>query len=96
MAELLPVVLGPEDVGVPKPDPAMLIEGCRRLNVPLSEGLYIGDMIVDVQAAKAAGLPVWLVNAGLAGTEDPRAAGPERILDHFTEIADLLLDQEQV
>jgi len=89
-------VLGPEDVGVPKPDPAMLIEGCKRLGVPISEGLYVGDMIVDVQAAKAAGLPVWLVHVGLAGTTDPRSAGPERILDRFTEIADSLLDQETV
>ena len=96
LAQLLPVVLGPEDVGVPKPDPAMLIEGCRRLNVPLSEGLYIGDMTVDVLAAKAAGMPVWLVNVGLAGTEDPRNAGPERVLERFSDIAELLLDQEQV
>ncbi len=94
LAELLPVVLGPEDVGNPKPDPAMLIEGCRRLGVPISEGLYIGDMNVDVFASKAAGLPVWLVNAGLAGTEDPRLAGPDQILNHFSEIADLLFVQE--
>ena len=94
LAELLPVVLGPEDVGVPKPDPAMLIEGCKRLGVPIAEGLYVGDMIVDVQAAKAAGLPVWLVHVGLAGTIDPRSAGPERILDRFAEIAELLLAQE--
>ncbi len=92
LAELLPVVLGPEDVGVPKPDPAMLVEGCQRLGVPRSEALYVGDMVVDVQAAKAAGLPVWLVHVGLAGSEDPQAAGPDRILDRFADIADLLLD----
>ena len=89
-ADVLPVVLGPEDVTAPKPDPAMLIEGCRRLGVPMSEGLYVGDMIVDVLAAKAAGLPVWLVNVGLAGTEDPRAAGPDRILTGIAEMAELL------
>ena len=90
LAGLLPVVLGPEDVGVPKPDPAMLIEGCKRLGVPVSEGLYVGDMVVDVQAAQAAGLPVWLVHVGLAGVEDPRDARPDRILKDFAEMADLL------
>ena len=94
LADTLPVVLGPEDVGVPKPDPAMLIEGCKRIGVPLSEGLYIGDMIVDVQAAKAAGLPVWLVHIGMAGTEDPRDAGPDRILKDFAEMAELLPELE--
>ncbi len=90
LAELLPVVLGPEDVGVPKPDPAMLLEGCRRLGISHSEGLYIGDMVVDVQAAQAAGMPVWLVHVGMAGTEDPRDAGPDRILKDFAEMAELL------
>ena len=90
LSDVLPVVLGPEDVAAPKPDPAMLLEGCRRLGVPPSEGLYVGDMVVDVLAAKAAGLPVWLVNVGLAGTEDPRPAGPDRILADFAELAELL------
>ena len=94
LAELLPIVLGPEDVGAPKPDPAMLIEGCKRLGIPLSDGLYIGDMVVDVRAARAAGLPVWLVNVGLAGTDDPRSAGPDRVLNRFEEIDELLFAQE--
>ena len=90
LADVLPVVLGPEDVGLPKPDPAMLIEGCRRLGVPISDGLYVGDMVVDVQAARAAHLPVWLVHVGMAGIEDPRDAKPDRILKDFAEMAELL------
>ena len=80
-------VLGPEDVGGrPKPDPAMLLEGCRRLSVSPDSTVYVGDMIVDVQAGKAAGIPVWLVHAGLAGGEDPTTAGPARVLADFVEI----------
>ncbi len=90
LSDVLPVVLGPEDVGAPKPDPAMLAEGCRRLGVEISEGLYIGDMVVDVQAARNAGLPVWLVHVGLAGIADPRDAQPDRILKDFAELAELL------
>ena len=83
-------VLGPEDVGVPKPDPAMLVEGMRRLGVTAAEAVYVGDMAVDVHTAQAAGVPVWLVLGGAAGTEDATVAGPDRVLTSFAELLDLL------
>ena len=83
--------LGPEDAGgKPKPDPTMLLEGCRRLGVTPAETVYVGDMIVDVEAGKAAGIPVWLVNIGEAGNEDPRTAGPDRVLSEFSELTSLI------
>lgn len=83
--------LGPEDVsGRPKPDPAMLLEACRRLGVQPEETVYVGDMIVDVQAGKAAGIPVWLVHIGMAGVQDPRTAHPDRVLNEFRELAELI------
>ena len=72
--------------GPGKPDPAMLLEGCRRLSVSADSTVYVGDMTVDVEAGKAAGIPVWLVHIGLAGNDDPRAAGPARVLGDFAEI----------
>jgi len=84
-------VLGPEDVGnQPKPHPAMLLEGLARTGASKSDAVYVGDMAVDVQTAKAAGIPVWLVLGGAAGHEDATACGPDRILAHFAELLPLL------
>jgi phosphoglycolate phosphatase len=83
-------VLGPEHVIAPKPNPAMLLEGCRRLKVSEKNAVYVGDMSVDVEAARRAGLPVWLVPGGAAGTDAAAAAGPDRVLTSFAEILDLL------
>ena len=84
-------VLGPDDVdGNAKPHPAMLLEAARRLGVAPSEALYVGDMAVDVHAARAGGLPVWLVPGGAVGRENPLDAGPDRALKDFAELADLL------
>lgn len=91
LAEILPVVLGPEDVGSPKPDPAMLLEGVKRLYLGADEVVYVGDMSVDVLAAKAAGLPVWLVHVGQAGTDDPRKWEPDAVLDRFEQIAERII-----
>ncbi|MGL6097859.1 MAG: HAD family hydrolase, partial [Fimbriiglobus sp.] len=90
LAPVFADVLGPDDVGAAKPDPAMLLEGLRRLGVSRDETVYVGDMAIDVRTAKAAGIPVWLVPGGAAGMECPRAAGPDRMLGSFPEISELL------
>ncbi|MFO0846986.1 MAG: HAD-IA family hydrolase [Gemmataceae bacterium] len=90
LAPVFDAVLGPEDVGAPKPDPAMLVEALRRLGATAAEAVYVGDMAVDVHTAKAAGVPVWLVLGGAAGVEDAAAAGPDRVLASFAELLDLL------
>jgi phosphoglycolate phosphatase len=84
-------VLGPEDAGNrPKPDPRMVLEGARRLGVSPAESVYIGDMDVDVETGKAAGIPVWIVRGGALGDTGALDAGPERVLNSFAELLDLL------
>ena len=94
LGEYFACVLGPDDVGGrAKPDPAMLLEGLNRLEVSTSEAAYVGDMIVDVQTARAAGVPVWLVLPD--GNESPAPVldsdgVPDRVLDSFAEVLELL------
>lgn len=87
LADYFAQVLGPDDVhGCAKPDPAMLLEGLRRLEVSSREAIYVGDMVVDVRTARAAGVPVWFVPTG---TTEP-GAEPDRVLTSFAELLDLL------
>ncbi len=84
-------VLGPDDVGdQPKPHPAMLLEGLRRVQASPVETIYVGDMLVDVQTARAASVPVWLVLGGAAGHDDAVSYLPDRVLANFTELLPLL------
>jgi phosphoglycolate phosphatase len=84
------VVLGPEDVAWPKPAPDMLLEGLRRLNVPAAAALYIGDMAVDVESARAAGVQVWVVATGSDDGAVLVRAGPDCILADLYQLAGLL------
>jgi phosphoglycolate phosphatase len=91
LARYFTCVLGPEDVdNRPKPDPAMLLEGLKRLEVSRVEAVYVGDMAIDVHTAQAAGVTVWLVPGGAEGEESATAAGPDRVLRGFTELLSLL------
>lgn len=69
-AELRVVVGG--DRGLPgKPDPATLLAASTALGVDPSSCVYIGDSLVDVRAARAAGFRAALVYAPLDALELP-------------------------
>ncbi len=54
--------------GVEKPDPRIFINACKKLNLPVQNCYYVGDIYsIDVIGAKAAGLhPVLIDKTGLA------------------------------
>jgi 2-phosphoglycolate phosphatase len=93
LGEYFTAVLGPDDVaGRAKPDPAMLLEGLTRLGVSASDSLYVGDMIVDVQTARAAGVPVWIISTDGTGEFAPVEGEPrpDRVLRSLAELPALI------
>jgi 2-phosphoglycolate phosphatase len=90
IASYLDIVLGPEDVPHPKPAPDMLRAGLSRLNVPAEQALYVGDMAVDIQTARAAGVSVWVVPTGSDEIETLRQAHPDRLLRDLADLRELV------
>lgn len=88
--ELMPplaVAVGPGP-GLPaKPDPSMVRRVLAELGTEPSRALYVGDMGVDVATARAAGLPVWVLATGSSTRNELEAAGPDKILDRFGDLA---------
>jgi 2-phosphoglycolate phosphatase len=87
IAPLLEVVLGPEDVARPKPAPDMLIAALQRLDVSAAEALYVGDMSVDVETARDAGVKVWVVTTGSEERDALERARPDRLFTNLKEMA---------
>jgi 2-phosphoglycolate phosphatase len=79
-------VIGPEDAPRIKPAPDMLLAALARLGVPAPSALYVGDMTVDIQTARAAGVAVWCVATGSDDGASLQAAKPDRLLRSFREI----------
>jgi phosphoglycolate phosphatase len=90
LAPHLDALFGPEDVARPKPAPDMLLAALAKLNVPAAETLYVGDMRVDIQAGRAAGVHVWVVPTGSDAAEALRAARPDRLLRDLHELVELV------
>lgn len=86
VSALFDVVLGPEDVPLPKPAPDMLQEAIRRLGLPKEQVLYVGDMLIDIQTARSAGVCVWAVATGSEERQALMDARPDRLLIDFHEM----------
>lgn len=72
-----------------KPHPAPLLHAAEFFKVPPERALMVGDSCHDVEAARAAGFAVVGVSYGYNHGEDIRTAGPDAVIDSFTELPQL-------
>ncbi|HVJ83795.1 MAG TPA: HAD-IA family hydrolase [Planctomycetia bacterium] len=79
-------VVGPESAPRPKPAPDMLLVAMRELDAEPARTLYVGDMTIDVEAGRAAGLAVWVIPSGSHDRAKLADAAPDRILADFAEV----------
>lgn len=80
------VVLGPDDVGAPKPDPTMVLRALERLDVSKEQALYVGDMEVDIETGRRAGVETWVMPTGSNDEATLRAAGYGRVLPAMRDV----------
>jgi len=88
----LPLLVAMEDTAVHKPNPEPLLLALQRLGVRAAECVYIGDAVVDVLAARAAGMASIAVTWGAGDRADLLAAGPLAVVDTMDELREQLLD----
>ena len=70
-----------------KPHPDPLLHAARAMSLEPGACLYVGDDLRDVQAARAAGMPVLAVSYGYLGEDgDPHAWGADAVIDHPLEV----------
>jgi phosphoglycolate phosphatase len=84
------VVIGGDTCVRRKPDPQPLLFACESLRVAPFESLMVGDSVNDVQAARAAGIPVVCVSYGYNEGRDPRTLDCDALLDSLAELPALL------
>jgi len=84
---LVGALVGSEEGFPAKPDPAMLLELCRRVGVEVRDALYVGDTIMDARMAQAAGAPFAFAAYGY-GTLDGATGLPMRL--KLESVSDIL------
>lgn len=84
------VVIGGEDVLILKPDPIGLLEVIKKLNLSVSQTIYIGDSITDAETARRAGIYFIAVLTGVTLRDDFKNYPATQFLKDISEIPRLL------
>jgi len=83
-------VYGGDTFPVKKPDPFPLQEIMKRHSVEKNETLMIGDSLIDINAARAAGVLVCAVSYGFTPRETLAAVHPDFLVLDLRQIAELV------
>lgn len=86
LSEYFPVVAGPEGKIKPKPDPSMLESVMQSLGADRNETLYVGDMALDSETARNAGVRLALIASGGHAKEVLEKEKPDYLLNRFTDL----------
>ena len=89
--EYFKALVGADTLSVRKPDPAPFFETVRRLNGKPSRSCLVGDSVTDYKTAKAANVPIILVDFPPNDT-DISSLKPDAIIDHFDELVPTIED----
>jgi phosphoglycolate phosphatase len=73
-----------------KPDPAPLLHACRVLDADPARCVLAGDSHVDVAAARAARMPVYIVRYGYPGADGHATMRCDAFIDSLAELPALL------
>lgn len=83
-------IIGPDLAGARKPDPQHVPFTLEPTGVAPVDALFVGDMPVDVAAARNSGLDVAVIATGSASPQELRDAQPDFFLERFPELVDVV------
>ena len=79
-------IVGPDAAGARKPDAQHLLVTLASVQIDRREALFVGDMPVDVRAARNSGIDVAVVATGSSTREELVAARPDHFLERFSDL----------
>jgi len=82
--------VGSDEVENPKPAPDSLVLAMRRMKVEPINTVYVGDHVVDIRAARAAGVRVVAVAGGPCPIEDIKKEFPDSLVDTVGDLLAML------
>src|SRR2546423_66587 len=86
LAPYFRAIVGPDLAGARKPDARHVLHTLQATGCAASDALFVGDMPIDVHAARNSGIDVAVVPTGSSTADALRAAAPDHYLDRFSDL----------
>lgn len=83
-------IVGPDLAGARKPEARHLLVTLEAVQCAASETLFVGDMPIDVRAARNSGVDVAVVPTGSSTREQLVDARPDHFLERFSDLVKLV------
>jgi HAD superfamily hydrolase (TIGR01549 family) len=87
LAGLFKETLFADEVENPKPSPEPLLKILQALGVEPEESCYVGDSLLDVKMAKAAGVRIFSVTTGYETRDELTKAGADAVFENLSAFA---------
>ena len=84
------VIIGNEDVSNHKPDPEGLLKAIKTMGSTPANSLYVGDSVIDAEAAQRASVPFVAVLSGVTPREKFKEYPFYRIIDSLSDMPRLM------
>jgi phosphoglycolate phosphatase len=83
-------IVGPDVAGARKPEAQHLLVTLKSVDFGREHALFVGDMPIDVRAARNSGVDVAVVATGSSTREELEASKPDHFLARFSDLVKLV------
>lgn len=90
LAKHFRAIVGPDLAGARKPEAQHLLKTLEATECGPRDALFVGDMPIDVQAARNSGIDVAVVSTGSSTADQLRAARADHYLNRFSDLVRIL------
>ncbi|MGH9421704.1 MAG: HAD family hydrolase, partial [Thermoanaerobaculia bacterium] len=93
LAPYFQAIVGPDLAGARKPDAQHVLHTLDATGCAASDAVFVGDMPIDVHAARNSGIDVAVVATGSSTAEALRASKPDHYLERFGDLVKLVVGE---
>lgn len=86
LQDLFELVIAGDTLPTRKPDPAGIAHCLDVFNISAEAALFVGDSVIDAEAARNAGVKVWLLPYGYNMNSPVQTAAPDRVIADLSEL----------
>lgn len=88
-------VVGPDLAGARKPDARHVEAAIEAIDADPDRTLFVGDMLIDVEAARNAGIPCAVIATGITDVGVLRRSTARHVLERFSDLRDVVTGASQ-
>lgn len=92
LAPYFRAIVGPDLAGARKPDAQHVLHTLQATGCDVSDALFVGDMPIDVHAARNSGIDVAVVATGSSTADALRASKPDHYLERFSDLVKVVVN----